>query len=604
MKTNAKAISAVLLVLLAAFFQAGKAYDDYYDDYGGGAKAPKKIAGVVDLDEITFDKIVDGSHNVFVSFVDGDSTAADDEDDEGDDEDSTDSDDDSSSDFSTELETLAEKFGKHNDVILARVDASDAFDITEKFDVNSYPTLMLFQKGEKTPERYEGVLNADKIEAFLGSKVGFPAVVEELEGIVKKFKSDESSRDKTLKEAREVVEGLDEEKKKLGEYYLKVMEKVMKKGNDHMRGLVQSAAPPPVHRQNVSRRRRIAKAASNAMGETKMDKIEPPENEPGDLVLVLDFGSQYTQLICRRVREVGFYSQLLPSDVSMERIKEIGPKVIVLSGGPNSVHMNGSPTVSDEFFTYCEEKDNALETLRLVDEVFINSIREAGLYDTIWQAFAVFLPIKSSTAGVVERFGKFSRVIYPGLNFLACCIGECVSGAVSLRVRQLDVTIETKTKDNVFVVVVVSVQYEVENDQVYDAFYRLTNPLEQIRAYVFDVVRSTVPKINLDDVFDQKDEIAKAVKSDLAQTMPSYGYHILQTLVTDIEPDSRVKSAMNEINAAQRQRVAAADKAEAEKILVVKAAEADAESKYLAGIRNAFLQAGAGMPAEQQKMRR
>eukprot|EP00963_Diacronema_lutheri_P007791 scaffold676_cov316-Pavlova_lutheri.AAC.18 len=234
MKTNAKAISAVLLVLLVAFFQAGKAYDDYYDDYGGGAKAPKKIAGVVDLDEITFDKIVDGSHNVFVSFVDGDSTAADDEDDEGDDEDSTDSDDDSSSDFSTELETLAEKFGKHNGVILARVDASDAFDITEKFDVNSYPTLMLFQKGEKTPERYEGVLNADKIEAFLGSKVGFPAVVEELEGIVKKFKSDESSRDKTLKEAREVVEGLDEEKKKLGEYYLKVMEKVMKKGNDHV----------------------------------------------------------------------------------------------------------------------------------------------------------------------------------------------------------------------------------------------------------------------------------------------------------------------------------------------------------------------------------
>lgn len=159
-----------------------------------------------------------------------------------------------------------------------------------------------------------------------------------------------------------------------------------------------------------------------------------------------------------------------------------------------------------------------------------------------------------------------------------------MAGSVSLRVRQLDVTIETKTKDNVFVVVVVSVQYEVENDQVYDAFYRLTNPLEQIRAYVFDVVRSAVPKINLDDVFDQKDEIARAVKTDLAQTMPSYGYHILQTLVTDIEPDARVKSAMNEINAAQRQRVAAADKAEAEKILVVKGAEADAESKYLAGV--------------------
>jgi len=223
----------VLLVLLVAFFQAGKAYDDYYDDYGGEGGGPKKIVGVVDLDEITFDKIVDGSHNVLVSFVDGDNKSNDDEE-EDEEEGSTESDEDSSTDFSTELETVAEKFGKHSGIILARVDAADAFDITEKLEVNSYPTLMLFQKGEKKPEKYDGEMNADKIEAFLGSKVGFPAVVEELEDIVKKFKADPSSRQDILKEAKAVVEELDEEKKNLGEYYLKVMEKVIKKGNDHV----------------------------------------------------------------------------------------------------------------------------------------------------------------------------------------------------------------------------------------------------------------------------------------------------------------------------------------------------------------------------------
>lgn len=230
---NATTIANVLLVLLVALFQAGKAYDDYYDDYGGAGSGPKKIVGVVDLDEITFDKIVDGSHNVLVSFVDGDNKSTDDEEDD-EEEDSTESDEESNTDFSTELETVAEKFGKHSGVILARVDAADAFDVTEKFEVNSYPTLMLFQKGEKKPEKYDGELNADKIEEFLGSKVGFPAVVEELEDIVKKFKADVSSREDILKEAKAVVEGLDEEKKNLGEYYLKVMEKVMKKGNDHV----------------------------------------------------------------------------------------------------------------------------------------------------------------------------------------------------------------------------------------------------------------------------------------------------------------------------------------------------------------------------------
>eukprot|EP00011_Vannellida_sp_DIVA3-517-6-12_P003664 CAMPEP_0114627932 /NCGR_PEP_ID=MMETSP0168-20121206/12555_1 /TAXON_ID=95228 ORGANISM="Vannella sp., Strain DIVA3 517/6/12" /NCGR_SAMPLE_ID=MMETSP0168 /ASSEMBLY_ACC=CAM_ASM_000044 /LENGTH=267 /DNA_ID=CAMNT_0001839289 /DNA_START=59 /DNA_END=858 /DNA_ORIENTATION=- len=185
---------------------------------------------------------------------------------------------------------------------------------------------------------------------------------------------------------------------------------------------------------------------------------------------------------------------------------------------------------------------------------------------------------------MVETFGKHSRVLNPGLACLACCIGETLVGRVSLRVQQLDVDCETKTADNVFVNVVVSVQYQVIRDSAYDAFYRLTNPKEQIRAYVFDVVRASVPKIALDDVFETKDDIAVDVKAELAKSMGEFGYQIIQTLITDIQPAANVKKAMNEINAAQRLRVAASDKAEAEKILVVKAAEADAESKYLSGV--------------------
>jgi regulator of protease activity HflC (stomatin/prohibitin superfamily) len=153
---------------------------------------------------------------------------------------------------------------------------------------------------------------------------------------------------------------------------------------------------------------------------------------------------------------------------------------------------------------------------------------------------------------------------------------------LSLRVQQLDVAVETKTRDNVFVTLVVSVQYCVVRESLYDAFYRLTDTREQIKAYVFDVVRSSVPKINLDDVFVQKEEIAASVKDELCKAMSSFGYAILHALVTDIAPDQAVKRAMNEINAAQRMRVAATDKAEAEKIMIVKAAEADAEGKYIA----------------------
>jgi len=167
---------------------------------------------------------------------------------------------------------------------------------------------------------------------------------------------------------------------------------------------------------------------------------------------------------------------------------------------------------------------------------------------------------------------------------LVPCLGEQVSGFVSLRVQQLDVTCETKTKDNVFVDIVCSVQFQVVGDKSFDAFYKLTNPTQQITAYVYDVVRASVPKILLDDVFETKDEIAMTVKEELAKSMSDYGYDILQALITDIKPDERVKKAMNEINAAERNRVAATDRAEAEKIMIVKAAEADAESKYLAGV--------------------
>jgi len=192
--------------------------------------------------------------------------------------------------------------------------------------------------------------------------------------------------------------------------------------------------------------------------------------------------------------------------------------------------------------------------------------------------------IPQGSVGMVERCGKFQRQASPGLQFLCCILGEHISGHVSLRVQSLDVQVETKTKDNVFLHVKVSVQYQVEPDSVFDAYYRLSEPHAQITTYVYDVVRSSVPKILLDDVFEQKEEIAMAVKEELAKSMEGYGFRIMQALITDIYPDERVKAAMNEINTAERQKYAARDKAEAEKIMIVKAAEAEAESKYLAGV--------------------
>eukprot|EP01089_Gocevia_fonbrunei_P020242 TRINITY_DN747_c0_g1_i2.p1 TRINITY_DN747_c0_g1~~TRINITY_DN747_c0_g1_i2.p1 ORF type:complete len:260 (+),score=68.51 TRINITY_DN747_c0_g1_i2:123-902(+) len=195
-----------------------------------------------------------------------------------------------------------------------------------------------------------------------------------------------------------------------------------------------------------------------------------------------------------------------------------------------------------------------------------------------------YVSVEQSTVGVVESCGKYERIAHSGFNCLNPLRCEAMAGLVSLRIQQLDVTIETKTKDNVFVHVVVAVQYQVIWDNIYDAHYRLTNPREQITAYVFDVVRAEVPKIVLDDVFVTKDKIAVAIKEELTKVMEDFGFEILKTLITDINPDPKVKAAMNDINAAERNKVAAADRAEAGKIAVIKNAEADAESKYLAGV--------------------
>lgn len=193
-----------------------------------------------------------------------------------------------------------------------------------------------------------------------------------------------------------------------------------------------------------------------------------------------------------------------------------------------------------------------------------------------------FFTVKQQTAAIVERFGRFKRIAGAGLNFKIPLIDK-LAGRISLRVQQLDVRVETKTKDNVFVFVIVSVQYFVIPEKIMDAFYKLQNAEAQITSYVYDVVRARVPNIILDDVFETKDDIAQAVKLELEQIMDDFGYGILKALVTDIDPDAKVKASMNEINAAQRLRVAAVEQAEADKIRVVKAAEAEAESKALQG---------------------
>src|SRR5579872_5894735 len=190
--------------------------------------------------------------------------------------------------------------------------------------------------------------------------------------------------------------------------------------------------------------------------------------------------------------------------------------------------------------------------------------------------------VDTAEAAVIQRFGKFVRIAGPGLNFKMPWF-ENVAGRVNLRVQQFKVEVETKTRDNVFVKIMVSVQYQVIQDKVYQAYYKLQSPGDQITSYVFDSVRSQVPKMAIDDVFEKKDDVADAVKQELSSVMNEFGYVIIKALVTDVDPDPKVKSAMNDINAAQREQVAAQARGEAEKILKVKQAEAEAESKALQG---------------------
>jgi len=189
--------------------------------------------------------------------------------------------------------------------------------------------------------------------------------------------------------------------------------------------------------------------------------------------------------------------------------------------------------------------------------------------------------VRTYTAGVVERFGKFNRIVRPGLHVLIP-YAESVY-FVDLQVKQAQFSVETKTHDNVFVQIPASVQYQILDDKIFDAFYKLSAPQKQIESFVFNSILGHVPKLTLDETFEQQSGISIAVKTELDSTMSNFGYNILNALVTDIIPDVKVKDAMNDINAAQRAQVAAQARGEADKILKVKQAEAEAESKALQG---------------------
>ena len=190
--------------------------------------------------------------------------------------------------------------------------------------------------------------------------------------------------------------------------------------------------------------------------------------------------------------------------------------------------------------------------------------------------------VKQQTAVITELFGKFKSIRQAGLHFKVPFF-ERIAGRISLKIQQLDVIVETKTKDDVFVHLKISVQFLVQREHVYDAFYKLQNPHEQITAFIFDVVRAEVPKMILDDVFEKKEEIALAIQRDLKEAMLNYGYDIIKALVTDIDPDENVKIAMNRITAAEREKVAAQHEGDAQRILIVERAKAEAESKRLQG---------------------
>ena len=205
-----------------------------------------------------------------------------------------------------------------------------------------------------------------------------------------------------------------------------------------------------------------------------------------------------------------------------------------------------------------------------------------GIVVAIFLIIETIFIVPQQEVYIIERFGKYARHSFAGLNFKIPII-EKVAYKLSLRVQQLNVKVETKTKDNVFVNIIVSVQYLVNKEKIYEATYKLTSVKDQISSYIYDVVRAEVPKLELDEVFERKDDLSLAIKKELGEVMDNFGYIILKAPVTDVDPAKNVKEAMNEINAAKRLKEAAKEKAEAEKIKVVKQAEAEAESKRLQG---------------------
>tara|TARA_B100001287_G_scaffold261698_1_gene250967 strand:- start:999 stop:1907 length:909 start_codon:yes stop_codon:yes gene_type:complete len=206
----------------------------------------------------------------------------------------------------------------------------------------------------------------------------------------------------------------------------------------------------------------------------------------------------------------------------------------------------------------------------------------ALLLPLTWVLFKSIMIIPERQSWVIQRLGKFNRISQPGFK-LKIPIIESIASKENLKIQQLDVDVETKTLDDVFVILKISVQYRIITSKVYEAFYELDDPHGQIASYIFDEVRAEVPKLSLDDVFGKKDDVALAVKDNISSQMEKYGYKIVKTLITDINPDELVKASMNKINAAMRDKEAAAQEAEGEKIRIVKRAEAEADSKRLSG---------------------
>ena len=216
-----------------------------------------------------------------------------------------------------------------------------------------------------------------------------------------------------------------------------------------------------------------------------------------------------------------------------------------------------------------------------MDQLYIVLAAFIG-FVVLYIVFGSFFTVNTAEVAIIVRFGKFLRTAEAGLNWKSPFF-DSIAGRVSLRVNQITLTMETKTRDNVFVTIPISVQNRVRPERVYDAFYKLSDPAAQIKSYVEQVILGHVPGMTLDEVFASQSSIAAAVKQELDADMAGFGYEIVNVLVTDIVPDAKVKSAMNDINAAQREQVAANSRGEAEKILVVKKAEAEAESKALQG---------------------